>query len=112
MLDLPHGKLVNMRPESVAHEFVNATLRPADRRDFQASTDRWNRAFACANRVLETMMSLLNDVGTGLDLGLYEAALTHFLGGEERVLRRMALSAILCRVGFASVNPSACVPGT
>ena len=29
--------------------------------------------------------------GTGLELGIYEAALTHFLGGEETVVRPVAV---------------------
>ncbi len=32
-------------------------------------------------------MSVLRDWGTGLELPWYEAALTHFLGGDELVLR-------------------------
>jgi hypothetical protein len=31
-------------------------------------------------------MSLIEDWGAGLGIGLYEEAVTHFLGGEDRVL--------------------------
>ncbi|MCI0360991.1 MAG: GxxExxY protein [Planctomycetaceae bacterium] len=89
MLDLAHGKLVNLRPESVEHEFVNATLRPADRHAFEVATDRWDRTLARAGYFMESLTGLLHDWGTGLDLRLYEAALTHFLGGETAVVRDM-----------------------
>ena len=42
MLDLAHGKLVNMRPERVCHEFINATIRPADRHVFELDTEWWD----------------------------------------------------------------------
>ena len=40
LLDLAHGKLVNLRLESVQHEFVNALLRADERRVFEVCTDR------------------------------------------------------------------------
>ena len=91
MLDLAHGKLVNLRPESVEHEFVNATLRPADRHSFEVVTDRWNRSLARSDFFLNSLQSVLDDWGTGLDLSLYDAAMTHFLGGETAVIREVAV---------------------
>lgn len=41
LAELPHGKLVNMRTEQAQHEFVNATLRLADRTRFVVTTDDW-----------------------------------------------------------------------
>src|SRR5690606_4954490 len=38
LCDLPNGKLVNVRPESIEHEFVNTTLRPRDRRCVQTDS--------------------------------------------------------------------------
>jgi GxxExxY protein len=87
LLDLSHGKLVNMRPESVSHEFVNATIRPADRHVFELVTDRWDRSLKGSDLVLETMVSLLKDWGAGLEVGMYESALTSLLGGKEHVVR-------------------------
>jgi hypothetical protein len=34
LADLPHGKLVNLQPQRVEHEFVNAPIRSHERRDF------------------------------------------------------------------------------
>lgn len=91
LLDLAHEKLVNLRPESVTHEFVNATLRPDDRRKFTIVADGWNRSLPGADLVLETAVDLLRDWGTGLEIEMYESALTAFLGGQERVLREVAV---------------------
>lgn len=87
LLDLAHGKLINVRSESVKHEFVNASLRPADRQLFDVVTDRWDRSFGRSDFVHDTLVGLLQDWGTGLELGLYEMALTYFLGGEAQVVR-------------------------
>lgn len=87
LLDLAHGKLANLRSDSVEHEFVNALLRPEQRHAFEIVLDRWNRSLNRAEFVRETLTSMLRDWGTGLELPLYEAALTHFLGGDELVLR-------------------------
>ena len=91
LLDLAHGKLVNLRLESVQHEFVNALLRPDERRVFEVCTDRWNGSIPGGEMIIEWVVSMLQDWGTGLELSLYEAAITHFLGGQERVLRDVAV---------------------
>lgn len=87
LLDLAHGKLVNVRGESIEHEFVNATLRPSERKAFEVVTERWDQSFGRSGFFLERLVSILQDWGTGLQLGLYDAALTHFLGGEAQVVR-------------------------
>jgi GxxExxY protein len=91
LLDLAHGKLVNLRLESVQHEFVNALLRPDERRVFEVCTDRWNGSIRGGEMIIDWVVSMLQDWGTGLELSLYEAAITHFLGGQERVLRDVAV---------------------
>jgi hypothetical protein len=40
---------------------------------------------------LEWVVALLRDLGTGLDVSLYEDALTQFLGGTEAVERPVAI---------------------
>jgi GxxExxY protein len=87
MLDLAHGKLVNLRNESVEHEFVNALIRPQQRQLYGVSADRWDRTLPGGELIQDWLISILRDWGVGLQLSLYESALTHFLGGEEAVLR-------------------------
>jgi len=86
LVELAHGKLVNLRNESVEHEFVNSTLTREDRVRFGTAAARWNDRLPGATQFREILTALLRDWGTGLDLQLYDEALTHFFGGEARVL--------------------------
>jgi GxxExxY protein len=84
-----HGKLINFRPERVEHEFVNTTLTHADRITFEVNDSAWNTTVARASEIRRLVEAFLRDWGTGLDLQLYVDALTHFLGGEDRVVREI-----------------------
>ena len=86
---LAHGKLVNLRTPTVEHEFVNALTPPETRREFAIETVLWRDLCPQAGHMQRTMIDLLKDWGTGLELPLYEEALTYFLGGEERVLQKV-----------------------
>lgn len=86
LADLPRGVLANVRTERVQHEFVNCTLRPADRFQMNIVTDRWYPIVKRDSEMRDWFCELLNDLGAGLDVGLYEAALTDFLGGEDQVV--------------------------
>lgn len=86
LAELSHGKLVNLRKETVEHEFVNTTLMHKDRIQFEVSDASWSEKIPGAGRFREVLTALLRDWGTGLDLQLYEEALTHFFGGEAYVL--------------------------
>ena len=86
ILDLPHGKLVNLRGELVEHEFVNAPWRRANRQRFDVDDTGWGEAGSCAVDVKKLLIAILHDWGVGLENSLYEEALTHFLGGEEEVV--------------------------
>lgn len=99
LLDLAHGKLVNTRPESVQHEFVNAMVRAEERREFEVVSDRWDRSVPGSGIVYETLCELLRDWGTGLELPLYESALVHSLGGEDRVDRTVVVRGSIQIVG-------------
>lgn len=87
LAELSHGKLVNVRPEQVQHEFVNATLRLSDRTIFAVVHQDWHEL---GDKPLRLWCeAFLREVGTNLDLGLYEEALTHWLGGEDQVLQEV-----------------------
>jgi GxxExxY protein len=89
---LAHAKLVNMRPEKIEHEFVNTTLNDANRRSFTLRNADWNPALPGAARFHEILSRVLYDWGTGLELPLYEEALTYFLGGEQTVCAEIAVT--------------------
>jgi GxxExxY protein len=85
LCDLGHGKLINIRPENVEHEFVNTTLRGPDRKQFEINRDRWKSDLSAARKLDELFTSIMKDWGAGLEISLYEDALIHFLGGPETV---------------------------
>jgi len=86
LLDLAHGKVINMRPESVGHEFVNCPARLVDLKNPRILDARWNAQVPGALGFRDIVMPLIDDWGAGLEIGLYEEAVTHFLGGEDKVL--------------------------
>ena len=86
LAELDHGKLVNLRKDSVEHQFVNTTLHREDRVRFDVADSRWINKQAGAARFREVLTALLRDWGTGLDLKLYEEAVAHLLGGEAQLL--------------------------
>jgi hypothetical protein len=81
--DLSHGKLVNMRTELVQHEFVNTKLHLSHRTGFEVRNHVWQEIGD--KPLLEWFVAFLRDIGTCLDISMYEDALSHLLGGEERV---------------------------
>ena len=87
LLDLGHGKLVNLRNELVEHEFVNAPWRREDRLRFQVEDTGWSGTNGCAVDLEDLIVELVRDWGLGLQIPLYEEAVTHFLGGESAVIR-------------------------
>ena len=86
-----HGKLVNFRPDRVEHEFINTTLTRADRTRFAVVDSEWKDTGPRASEVRRFLVECLQDWGTCLELGLYEEAATYVLGGEECVLREIAI---------------------
>ena len=81
------GMLINVRPEHVTKEYVNCLIRPSERYNFRLLTPNWQKDLPGAQAFYDVLAELLHDWGSCLDLSLYEEALTHFLGGEDEVLR-------------------------
>src|ERR1043166_2248671 len=102
LLDLPHGKLVNLRTELVEHEFVNAPWRREERLRFEVDDAGWTEAEGGVD-VKRLLVAILCDWGVGLEIPLYEEALTHFLGGELNVARKVEV-----RVGQTIVGTQTC----
>lgn len=84
---LPGGKLVNVRPEIVEHEFVITTLRPHDRKSFIVDDVEFCPLNVSDSTWCDFLLATLRDWGTGLDLHLDESAISHVFGGDEAVLR-------------------------
>jgi len=89
LLDLAHGKVINVRPESIGQEFVNCPARLCELKNPIIMDHRWNAPMADASRLRDIVGALIADWGAGLEIALYEEAITHFLGGEDKVLLPM-----------------------
>ena len=87
LAELAHGKLVNLRPETIEQKFVNTSLRFEDRVRFDIDRSNWDARVDGAGLFQDILVALLRDWGTGLDLSLYDDALVHFLGGETEAVR-------------------------
>jgi GxxExxY protein len=84
---MQHGRLVNLRPERVEHEFLSTRLTPDRRRQFTVVDSDWQGTDAESAWLRGKVFALLNDWGAFLEIALYRDAITHFLGGSERVLQ-------------------------
>jgi GxxExxY protein len=85
LCELEHGKLINVGPEKVEHEFVNTHWGHASRANFGLATAHWNSAVAGAEELRDCLIAVLRDLGAGLEITLYEEAVTHFFGGPAHV---------------------------
>ena len=106
LCDLPHGKLINVRTESVEHEFVNCTLKRIDRTQFHVDRSAWKEIGD--KEFMDWFERLLRDLGTGLDVSLYEEAATQFLSGTESVERDadvISAGAVIGRQRFRQFGP-------
>jgi GxxExxY protein len=85
LCDLAHGKIANMRTERVQHEFVNCHQRLEKLRRPEIIDSEWRGQTPACEALRDRVNALISDWGSGLEIGLYEEALTHALGGEESV---------------------------
>lgn len=84
LLELQHGLLINVRPEHVEREFINAVLTRADRCGFSVMDTAWDLSMPGATQLRDILLVLLAEWGTALELPLYEAALTHIQNPPRR----------------------------
>ncbi|HEU0038594.1 MAG TPA: GxxExxY protein [Verrucomicrobiae bacterium] len=84
---MQHARLVNLRPERVEHEFLSTRLTAERRRQFAVVDAGWRAVNDESTWLREKVVSLLSEWGTFLEVALYRDAVTHFLGGSERVVQ-------------------------
>jgi GxxExxY protein len=82
---LRHGKLINMRPESVEGKRVLTRLNPDKRKRLNLLEEDWKPRTGRCEWFRKTMAELLTDWGGFLSVSLYQEAVRHFLGGREKV---------------------------
>jgi hypothetical protein len=96
---LHHGTLLNFRTERVQHEFVSTSLTNADRRRYEVMTSPWKPLTPRCHELHDHLQRLLAEWGAYLDPILYRETLTHFLGGEEKIIREITVSSRGTTVG-------------
>lgn len=87
-----HGKLVNFRPDSVEHEFVNAMATLAERTTFELNDHAWRSTRGFGGHRKAMVIAMLEDWGVGLSRSLYEEAVLHFCGGPGQALTEVEVS--------------------
>jgi GxxExxY protein len=92
LLGLHHGKVINMRTESVEHQFVNIHSKLSDLRNPEINDTAYLPNSPGAKELRDLFLGLISDWGTGLDIALYEEAITHFLGGESIVFKKIPIN--------------------
>ncbi len=107
---LKHGKLVNVRPEIVEHEFINTSLTNAARRAFSIQDSEWTASQGFGPPEKALMIEIVADWGIGLERTLYEEALFHFLGIGENSTSNVDV--ILDGQIITSQPTALCSPGT
>jgi hypothetical protein len=68
LCDVGHGKLINVRPAAVQHEFVNSYLERADRNKFAVRSTYWNAHLPGVTELRDLLTAMLHDLGS--DSGL------------------------------------------
>jgi len=101
---LHHGKLVNLRPARVEHEFVSTRLTLELRRHFSVMDADWQPVSDECHALRNKLTQLLEDWGAFLEVGLYREAMTHLLGGQDRVVQPVTISSGERVVGEQAVH--------
>ncbi len=92
LLNLTRGKLVNFRPKSVESRFVNAPATLNRRRSFDVDKSQ----YLGEADFLERVVGLLRDWGAGLELPLYQQAITELLASQDGSAHRGPADIVGC----------------
>jgi len=104
LTDTHHGKLVNFRPERVQWQFISTQLTSQVRRHVTIDDCRWRSVNERSELLKNTMVDLVHDWGAFLECQLYRGALTHFLGGEESIVRPVPVFSDTRKIGEQEVH--------
>jgi GxxExxY protein len=91
LLGIPRAKLLNFRPPKVQGKLIATSLTNEARRQVNSVEDRWRELTPGCSKLSQTFVNLLNDWGAFLEIGLYEEALVHLLGGQTKIEQRTGL---------------------
>jgi GxxExxY protein len=92
LMGMHHGKLINMRPQSVQHYFVSTKLTPEKRYNFTIDDQKWKDIDEDSIWFKDLMATLLAEWGAFLDTHLFYDAVSHFRGGPEHVIKTIPVT--------------------
>ena len=93
-MGMNHGKLINMRPESVEYNFVSTRLTSEKRYNFIPDTDNWNDLDEDSACLKGLVLNLLFEWGGFLETNLFYSAVCYFHGGDEYVVKQIPITNI------------------
>jgi GxxExxY protein len=102
-----HAKLLNFRTGKVQGKLLFNVLLDDERRVVRVEDAGWSDLSPQCEMLRRRLRRLLADWGGGLDFRLYEEALVHFNGGEDRCVRRIPICLEGLELGSHAVNSHA-----
>lgn len=91
LTNLKHGKLVNFGSEKVQGEYVSTSLTYQEQRRLRFEFDKYDASDETAKYLKNRLTQLLKAWGGFMKLELCYEAIRHFLGGDENVIRPIAV---------------------
>jgi GxxExxY protein len=91
LLGIPRAKLLNFRPAKVQGKIIATSVTNEARCQIDLAAGGWKELTPACNLLRQTLVNLLEDWGAFLEIGLYEEALIHLLGGQTNIERRIEL---------------------
>ncbi|MCD6296054.1 MAG: GxxExxY protein [Deltaproteobacteria bacterium] len=88
---MQHGKLVNMRPQSVQYNLVSTRLTPEKRYKFTIDDREWKDRDNDSIWLKQLVENLLSEWEAFLDTNIFYDAIKHFRGGDEHVVKRIEI---------------------
>ncbi len=91
LMGMQHGKVINMRPQSVQSYFISTRLTPDKRKEFNISDQGWKNLDEDSIWLKQLMIELISEWGVFLDTILFYDAVRFFSGGDDSILGRIEI---------------------
>ncbi len=91
LLGVPRAKLLNFRPPKIQGKLIATSLTHEARGRINWVDNYWQELTPECGKLQRILINLLNDWGAFLEIGLYEEALVHLLGGATNIEQRIDL---------------------
>ena len=82
-------KLINFGGPQVTGKLLPNALHRQNRQQATMQNSGWHPLSSRCERLVEELKNLIKDIGTHLDVRLYNEALIHYMGGESNCVQRV-----------------------